>query len=346
MRNKTIEIMKAISIMGIVLLHAIFIHYGYNTEWSTILRLVCIETLLVLSGYVIYGKVLQKGWLLEKIVRRLPLLLIWTLLYFLFYTFITGVDGGEKITANFGNYFIYNILSGFDGLVLWYVWQIVICTVVLYWFEKIVQKIKMPYLLVLAILIIVVAIIPLDILGLRYMKWYGLFMFIGYGLHYAVDKLAKIKWTAYISLVALPILVFLTFKYINWSGDWVNSGYINVYQAVANNDSLTLLLYIGVSLLGVAFIYSIATLINKIYAKPFVLIGGSTLGILLLHKWFLELKVIDNIWVATLISFIIALGISLMLKRVKILDYLLFGGSDIPNKLSEKLEVWHGKTQS
>lgn len=346
MRNKTIETMKAISIMGIVLLHAIFIHYGYNTEWSTILRLVCIETLLVLSGYVIYGKVIQKGWLLEKIVRRLPLLLIWTLLYFLFYTFVTGVDGGEKITANFGNYLVYNIISGFDGLVLWYVWQIVICTIVLYWFEKIAQKIKIPYLLALVILIIAVVFIPLDILGIRYMKWYGLFMFIGYGLHYVVDKISKIKWAVYISLVALPILVFLTFKDINWSGDWVNSGYINVYQAVVNNDSLTLLLYIGVSLLGVAFIYSIATIINKIWSKPFVLIGSYTLGILLLHKWFLELKVIDNIWVATLISFIFALGISLMLKRVKILDYLLFGGSDIPNKLSEKLEVWHGKTQS
>jgi hypothetical protein len=327
-RNKTIEIMKGLSIIGIVLLHAIFIHYGYNTEWSTTLRLVCIETLLVLSGYVIYGKVLQQGWLKEKLIRRLLLLLVWTILYYLFYTFITGVDGGAKITTNIGNYLGYELMSGFDGLVLWYVWQITICTIVLYLFEKYATKIKLPYLLLLFIFIIIVAFLPIDVMGFRYMKWYGLFMFLGYGIHYLIDRIKLNTQGVYISLSALPIALYLTWNAINIQGDWNNSGYINIYQSVIHGDIAVIGIYTIISLLGVAFMYSVAELLShiKIISSVLVLIGGSTIGILLLHKWVLELRFTDSIWLSSLAALIIALGMYQLLRRVKWLDYLLFGG--------------------
>ena len=203
--------MKALSIIGIVLLHAIFIYHGENTEWSNLLRLVCIQTLLVLSGFVMYGKI-SKGWVREKVIRRVPLLVVFTLLYWLFYSFVTGVDGGETIQANLGNYYAYAILSGFDGTVLWYIWQLVACTLLLLLFESISGMFpRVPYLLKLIVFTVVIIVLPLDILGFGYVKWYGLFIFGGYAFRYFSNIVnPKLAWLGL--LLPFSLLLDLTYQ--------------------------------------------------------------------------------------------------------------------------------------
>jgi hypothetical protein len=61
---------------------------------------------------------------------------------------------------------------------------------------------------------------------------------------------------------------------------------------------------------------------------------------------FLELKVFDNYWASVVAVELLSIGFYLLLKRAKILNYLLFGGTDIPIKISKKLEVWYGKTKA
>ena len=211
MKNQTIEVMKALSIIGIVLLHAIFIYYGENTEWSNLLRLVCIQTLLVLSGFVMYGKISNK-WVQEKVIRRVPLLVIFTLVYWLFYSFVVGVDGGETIQANLGNYYGYALLSGFDGTVLWYIWQLVACTALLLLFESVSRLFpRIPYLLKFAIFVGIIVVFPLDIIGFRYIKWYGLFIFGGYALRYASNMVShKLAWLGL--LLPFSLLLDLTYQ--------------------------------------------------------------------------------------------------------------------------------------
>ena len=114
--------------------------------------------------------------------------------------------------------------------------------------------------------------------------------------------------------------------------------------AISNGETLYLLGYIAVSVIGVAFVYLVSRMIIRLKVeKPFLYIGGATIGVLLLHKPMLEMQPIGNLYISFLVVFIVALGLYQILKRVKILDYLLFGGTSIPIQISNKLEVLYGK---
>lgn len=353
-RNRTIEIMKAISIMGIVLLHAVFIQLGYNDSLCNILRLVAIKTLLVLSGFVVYGKITQKNWILEKIVRRLPILIVFTFIYWLFGTYVVGVDGVGRFDVSPVAFYLYNIAIGFGGLVLWYIWVLILCYFIIWVFEKYIAVVlkKVPYLLKFALLVFSITFIPLDAFGLNYLRWYGLFMFVGYAIRYIYEKYPK--WRKYgskliISTIALfPLFGYIWWGVISYSGQWVNSGYVNLVKSFGSGESYYAIIYAVLALLGVAFVYTIANLLVKIkyINQVLIFIGSSTIGILLIHKPFLELKMFDNYILTFVVALIISVSIYQLLKRVKMLDYLLFGGTDIPIKLSRKLGGWYAKVQA
>jgi hypothetical protein len=337
--------MKALSICGIVVLHAIFIQNGIDNEISTILRLIAIKVLLFLSGYVVYGKI-KSGWILEKIVRRLPLLIIFTGLYFLFARYVVGIDGGEKLSGSIFNWYIYNIAIGFNGLVIWYVWVIMICYVILGVFERYTTKLKIPYLLKIGILALIIVAIPYNYFGFNLIRWYGLFMLLGYSFGYVVQKfnVKRFGKLAYLSIPLLPLVIFLVGSELTFKGQWASSGYIDIIRAIASGEAKYIFIFSTITLIGIAFVYCVSKLITlSKLAKPFIFVGGSTIGILLLHKPFLELKLLDNYWLSAIIALSLSLGLYQLLKRVRILDYSLFGGTDIPIKISNKLEGWYGK---
>ena len=353
--SKTIEIMKALSIMGIVLLHAIFIEEGEDNELSTVLRLVSIKTLLFLSGFVVYGKIQKEGWVLEKIVRRIPLILIFTGLYWVFARYVVGIDGGTKLTGNIFGWYSYNLAIGFNGLVIWYIWVLMICYVLLWMFEKYVASrfMKIPYLVKLSILTFALIWIPYDYFGIAFVRWYGLFMILGYGIRYAVENYRRFyefgKKAVYLSIPLLPLVTLLIGSDLIFKGQWASStGYINIMKAVTVGEIKYILIFSLITLLGIAFSYCLAKLIslNKYVAKPFLYVGSATIGILLLHKPLLELNLIHNYWLSAILALVITFNLYQLLKRVRILDFLLFGGTDIPIKISHKLEDWYGKAKA
>lgn len=336
--------MKAIGITGVVTLHAIFINLGENNELSTVLRLISIKTLLILSGFVIFGKVQNNKWITEKIIRRIPILVIFTAIYWAFNSFVTGVDGGVKLDIPLGNFYIYNFAIGFGGLILWYVWQLVVCYGIIWAFEKYQARLKISYLLKLAILMIVMAVIPLDAFGLKFVKWYGLFIIIGYGLHYLINRygVELAHRLSYVALALFPLSIVLLFNQINYQGKWVGGGYTDIVKAIQIGEGKYVLVYLVIALLGSVFTYCTADLLSKVkyLSNALVYIGGSTIGILLIHKMFLELKLIDNIWLSVILAESLAIGCYIILKRVKVLNSLLFGGEPINIKT---LGGWYGK---
>jgi hypothetical protein len=346
--------MKAISIMGIVILHAIFIQYGTDNVLSTVLRLVVIKTLLFLSGFVVYGKVNRKGWVLEKVVRRLPLLFIFTGIYFVLASYVAGIDGGTKVSGNIFNWYIYNITIGFNGLVIWYVWTLILCYVLLWLFEKYVSTklLKIPYLVKLFILSFSVIWIPYDYFGFAFLRWYGMFMFLGYGIRYAIENYSRFKIIAsklvYSTLILFPLVVYLIGDTLTFKGEWASStGFINILNAVRVGEAKYIWIFLLIALLGIGFTYCVSRFIaGTKLIRPFLLVGSSTIGILLMHKIFLEVKLFDNYWIGAIISLSASLGLYLLLKRVKILNYVLFGGTDIPITLSKKLGGWYEKVQA
>lgn len=350
MRNKTIDVMKSFSIIGIVLLHAMFIHYGENTASVNILRLVCVNGFLFTSGFVMYGKVDKNGWLIEKVIRRIPLLLVFTLIYYIFYMFAVGIDGGQKITTNIISFYSYQFISGFDGLVLWYVWQLILCTVALHIFEKYQEKLKLPYSLKFFLMCLIVATIPIGMFGFRFMSWYGLFIFAGYFVNHLINT--KFRYSFHgigvvISAIVLIGILIYDNDVILYSGQAINGGFVNIIGSFRYLEFHYMLLYILVSTWGIAGLYSISKFISKYkISKPLIYIGGATVGVYLLHKPFLELNFINNYWLATLFAFSVSLLLYQLLKRVKILDYLLFGGTDMPIKLTNRLEDWYAKAKA
>lgn len=228
MKNKTIEVMKAFSICGIVLLHSIFISLGENNVLSNVLRMTAIKTLLILSGWVIYGKITKSGWLTEKIVRRIPLLLIFTFMYWVFYSNFAGIDGGELLKVNIGTWYIYSFATGFGWAVIWYVWVLILCYAVIYLFEKYVatKLLKIPYLLKLLVISIIIVVIPYDYFGIRRLQWYGMFMLLGYALRYIAEHYKVIAKNgiklAYSSFVLFPLSIVLLGNKIDYVGKWIN----------------------------------------------------------------------------------------------------------------------------
>jgi hypothetical protein len=343
--------MKAFGIMGIVLLHAIFIQEGDNSTLSTALRLVAIKTLLFLSGYVVYGKIKNPSWVLEKIMRRLPLILIFTCIYWVYASYVVGFDGGERIDVSLGTFLAFSLATGFMTLVIWYIWVLMLCYGLLWSFERYVagRLKRIPYLLKLWTLALVLVFIPYDYFGVMLLQWYGLFMLLGYTIRYLVEKrnFGKYKVWAYSAFVFFPVTLFLVGRLIDNRDTYVNSGYIDIARAVIHNQWWMILVYVSVSLTGIALVYSVSRIIERLkMSAPFVVVGNAIIGILLFHKMFLELKLIDNYWLSSLLALAVSLGLYLMLSRVNVLNYLLFGGTTIPIKISNRLEGWYAKVQA
>jgi hypothetical protein len=334
MRNQTIEVMKGLCITGVVLLHAVFIHYGENNSLSIMLRLVCVNAFLFLSGYVVYGKI-NNQWVIQRVIRFLPLLAIFTSIYWLLGTYVVGIDGGENLDIPLGNFYLFNLFIGFNGLILWYIWQLLLC----YGALLAVEKVKVNFLLKMSIAIVFIVLIPLDGLGLNFLKWYGLFILAGYTWHYIVDYYRVYKLVMVAMLFPFSFLIPLTYQ-----SPYINGGYVDIARAIINGESVYILYYLIVAVSGIALLYLVSRLLVRV--KWLTLIASSSIGILLLHKIFLEVNLIDNLWLSAIIAEILALGLYQLLKRVKILDYILFGGTDIPIKISNKIGGWYVKAQA
>lgn len=342
MRNQVVDVMKALCIIGVVFLHAIFIHYGENTEASNILRLVCVNGFFVLSGYVIYGKAGDGKWILSKVISRIPMLAVFTFLFWLFNNYVIGVDGANVLSISVGDYYLYNIATGFILSVLWYIWLITIAYLILYGFERYVRPIKIPDAIKYVILAGVI-FFPLDAAGLNLLKWYGLFMFAGYIL----GQLRFKSWMVYLSAGLLPFCIIAFYGLITYSGEAINSGYANIAGIIKSGEWIYLGAYVSLSITGFGFLYCVSSIINKLrMSKPFLIIGESTIGILLFHKPLLELNLLHSYWLSAIIALVLSFGLYQLLRRIRILNYLLFGGTDIPIKMSNRLGGWYVKAQT
>jgi hypothetical protein len=344
--------MKALGIMGIVLLHSIFIENGGDNNLSIILRLVGVKTLLLLSGYVIYGKLTKEHWLIEKIIRRLPILIIYPIIYWFYYSNVAGIDGGAKLDVNLFTWLNYNMATGFMGLVLWYIWLLILCYLCLWVFERYQTKIKLPYLWKLFLFSFAIIWIPYDYFGVGFLRWYGIFLFLGYGIRYVVENYKKIAVLgnnlAYSCLLLFPIAIYIEREVINYSGLWVSGGYINILNSLKTGEIQYVFVYLFATLSGIGFFYVIAKSIVRIkyISAILIFIGNATIGILLIHKPLLVLSPFHNIYLDSLLALLVSMGLYLLLKKVRIFHYLLFGGTSIPITLSKRLGGWYGKAQS
>jgi hypothetical protein len=151
------------------------------------------------------------------------------------------------------------------------------------------------------------------------------------------------KKLAYISLVAFPLMAYLT----NWMIPYENSywgcyGLAAIIPAITNGQASLVGIMFLMAILGTAFIYSIAMMIRwKPLVRLLTYLGSISVGIYLLHVMFVGIT--SNYWISALLATIIAVALYELLRRVKFLNFILFGGEPIKIRM---LGGWYGKGQA
>lgn len=318
MRNKTIDIMRGICISLVVLAHAIGeIDYGgikYNAITS-ITYSFFVLALFIISGYLSYGKASTPSWLAKKIKRFIIPLIFFGVIYFYWHKVFPL--GNVVFPEKFISYAVYCINNGFNGTLLWFLWDLLLCYCMAFLFDNIISlSNKIPVWAVGIAAITLLQFMPATMLGFNVVKWYSMFFIIGYCIK--AYEFGKIKNLMYISLVGFPIAGYLT----DWMRSYQNEiyyymGYGNAYNIVSQGEWSYLFAAIGMALLGTMFVWSISQLLSKVKVVSSILanIGKASIGIYLLHLFFIQF--VDNYWLSAIIATALSVIAYLLLIRNK-----------------------------
>lgn len=311
--------MKGIGILLVVIYHSIGRNDVnaltlFNNGVFNVIASFFMQMFFVISGYLAYNKAGDVQWLKKHTLKWLLPILSFLLIYWFF------------SDMEFVHYIAYSLTYGFTGLVIWYLWCLILCYAVVHLLEVTRSKIRCVPLWVQAVmLLLILNLIPLDIFGVVYLKWYGIFFVSGYLLHhYQVNKRL-----AYATLVFFPLSVYL----FDWMIPYQNLqyGFIGTaltIPAIMHGHTVLIGVMTLMAILGTAFIFSIADLIKwKPLVKVFSYLGSISIGIYLLHIMFVELT--DNIYLSAFLATIISIILYEGLSRIKIFDRVLFGDSRV-----------------
>lgn len=327
-RNNVIDIMKGLCILAVVNQHALtekFLDTIATVKVFNVTTSFNMMVFMLVAGYFSYGRVGNGQWALSKSIRWIIPILISLPLYWYF----------RYNDQPFGTWMANSIVEGFTGMILWFLWCLSLCYPVGY----ILEKIKLPFTIKIVALILFLAFIPVYPLGIKYLKWYGLFYFIGYGLKYYLTKYQSrwIRMSVYSSVVIFPILIYFTNGMTSYNNiDYGYLGFTIIDKAVFNGYGYLVGIMFGVAVFGVMFTYSMAKLLDKMkyLNKVLAYIGNASAGILLIHYFFIQTV---NIYpLSAFAAVVISLILYELLHRVKILDALLFGNPYLVNGLVKR----------
>lgn len=323
MRNKTIDIMKGITILLVVIWHNVG-YYNGSIVFLNVVATFFMALFFLLSGYLSYGKVGDDKWLEKSSVKWFAPIAIFTLLVWVAGTYISHI-----YNVSLSSFIVSNILLGFYGVITWFLWCLILCYIIGWLIEKYHIK-NIPLILQVLIVLILIQFIPVDDFGILSFGWYVIFFELGYLINYYRTNYQNIMKIAnkisYAFLVIFPLCLYL-FK---WMIPYENRSYAFqglafVWRGLKNGQEVLIGVTLLMALLGIGFIFSLAKIINRFkLGKPFIYLGVSSIGIYLIHILFLGL--VKNMWINILLSIILSIGLFEGFKRIKITNRLLFGG--------------------
>lgn len=328
-RNRTLDIMKGIGIILVVLYHAMgasdksmleVYHNGLYNMIASVFMLM----FFVISGYLVYGKIGEWGWTWRHIVKWLPAIIIFGAVYWAWSFYVLNrlhFPYGEPLNV----YAEYVLMSGFAGVILWYLWAMLLCYLVTYLIEKarISANNKLVGLIIIGV-IIVINLFPFDGLGIVNLKWYGIFFFIGYAIRHYKGWLGKFNKLSYACLILFPLVGWLLGWLQPFETELAHLGLAFPVLTIINGDYALLGVTFLMALLGTGFVYSLAKIKVRYLSNALAYIGASSIGIYLLHILFVSLS--SNYLISFVIALVLGLGLYEILKRIKITNKLLFGG--------------------
>lgn len=334
-RNVTLDVMKGAGIVLVVIYHVLgkgnpLYLEELNNGLFNMIACFFMQIFMVVSGYLAYGKFSTWQVAFNRVKRWLPPVFVFLVVYWLWGQLFPGLIKINQLP--FGTYIRYSLVTGFTGLVTWYIWCLVLCYLMAYtveWWAK--RYPHIPIVLIVFCMVVTVNVVPVNYFGFMYLKWYGLFFMLGYMLrHYRNTKVISIgKKAAYGGMALFPLCGYL----VNWMIPYqdINYGYIGtaaIMPAIINGKVLLLAVMTGMALLGVICIYALSKVMAKwrYTSKVFSYLGVSTVGVYFLHIMFVGISS------STAVSVILSLSISLvlyeMLRRIRVVNRVLFGGID------------------
>jgi fucose 4-O-acetylase-like acetyltransferase len=333
-RNPTIDVMKGLGIVLVVLFHATGMHTNaqntgqvplFNALDSFIMPL-----FFILSGYLSLN--VNFKWTWQRIKLVLPILIIFSFIYWPWVQIFPKLSA--VWTASFVEYLKASYTNGFFGAVTWYLWTLLCCYLLISLFNRLT---KINIWLRFGIFSLVTALIPLGInyLGIDCLRYFMTFFLIGYMLRYLNEKYEIFhKYTrfAYTSLVLFPLVLYS----LDWLKPYGAYAYINyIYRSIPYgiiNDNLGITFaYFILALLGIACVYSVCRLLilkNKYIKWVFVYLGMSSIGIYLLHILFIGAG--SNILMGVSIVMFLSIVFYELLSRKRRLNLYLFGSIKKP----------------
>lgn len=349
--------MRGICILCVVLAHVIEKNYseadliagnGYN-----ILYFSNTVVMIFISGYLAYNKTSFR-WIVKYILRLgLPLC------SFVFIVWASGTYlhlGNYNFTTRLGSFLYKEFFTGVNDLVLWFLWTLLMCHVILSIFEYVVKFKhinKIPMWLLLLGMIIIINVLPYNNFNFDTVKWFGSFYFIGYFIRYIIvkysnNKLKLFRILKYSLFIASPIAIIAFGLSTNWMNDfgkpYVFYGYTNALYTITNAHNGWLI--IGGLLLGFSlkttFFYTISKGIVLIRIKYFNLIkrflvycGVASIGIYVIHTSFTG--IVNNVVLSFLITISISIIIYEIVKRWKWSNFILFGNGELIEIITDKI---------
>lgn len=316
-KSNTIYIMKCLGIMMVVWMHIITYWQPafYQNQIVCMAKTTLMPTFLALGGYLIANKKLDDVWMLKKTIKWGSIIAAFTVLYWIWSALVPQWSM-YRGTVTFGTYLMDSIMRGFSSTVMWYLFVMLVCYFILW----IVNKIKWNKTILVSLTIIAVTLVPFYLFQFGHVKWYGLFLFLGYiaGLH--KEKLKKIVWLSYPAIGLFILAWLLTNGMTNWQDlEYGNGGYTIITHAVlAGKWELPLVMF-AVSCAGILSMIGISRLLAKVkyLNKALAFIGTCTLGIYVIHPLFIGIS--ENQGVA----YVLALGISMSIYLLAIRAYKL-----------------------
>lgn len=337
-RSEVIDFIRGIAIILVVYGHAIQYTSGYNylTDGLFFENIVFkwiysfhMPLFMLVSGFLFknYENKNLKEKILDRTKKLIYPIVAWQTVWSLKYIFI---DSNERFLI----FYIKELVYG-----LWFLWAIFYSSLVIIVVEKF-CKCERRRVLIYFLGVIISIVIP-DYLGSSVYKYMYPFFIIGYYNKDFLEKLKNFKRIQIIYVIFLLVLYLLLFKYFNYNSYIYTSGYsilkngnVNLYQIVI--DIYRFAIGLVGSILMITLLYLFFLVDKFFYLKNIKYLGKETLGIYIITSY-LYLIIIKfsfiknsnlnylNASIYSLIFIFISLIIVKIIKKIKILNIILFG---------------------
>lgn len=278
-RDTYIDVVKGIAIILVVLGHAIQVNTS-NFDMNLYFRIIYsfhMPLFMFLVGYVVW---LQKsGISIHTFIKRIRRLVIpffaW---YFLVY-FITGIFKQESLLVS-----LFRLLHSPDAG-LWFLWVAFLCYILLYGLHYVASRlhIDIAFPISLVLLAFLIKLIPVEVGGMNFLKWYFLFFVVGY---------LVARYKEQIKRYFVPLSIIATILFPLLVSQWMRDGNYQFIPSLGKTMSTSLInlivtMYsIVVPLLGIVItLFLIRFIRSKKVSQALSWVGNYSLDIYVVQSF-------------------------------------------------------------